>query len=293
MTLDTFDEASKRNIGADVIIAIVMLEYAVCILLNVLQFIRRMNNNLVAFYLFLLIQSVLIEIYFSGHFLGSFTIGKTVMFFASDMFLSTSINSMVYEWLRIVILSKSVITNLKRKMINKSFFTILFISIFLWIIFLIFISLGIWTSLSLVEIMLILYIVSAFVNFILVSIIGLKLIKTYEYFLEDSNNTLSRWIYIGIVISLFKIIVPSLFLIDSRITNLFEEDVVSWVYTLISHNFGGILPMIVYHKSFKISFFIVDDSKKSGDMIEAHIRKITLFESEKSLESLDEGYALQ
>jgi hypothetical protein len=62
---------------------------------------------------------------------------------------------------------------------------------------------------------------------------------------------------------------------------------------LISHNFGGILPMLVYHKSFRISFFIVDDSKKSVDMIEAHMRNLTLFESERSLESLDEGYALQ
>lgn len=232
MTLDSFNEASDRDVGTDVIIAVVMLEYAVCILLNVLQFIRRMNNNLVAFYVFLLVQSVLIEVYFSGHFFDKFTTERTVVFFASDMFLATSINSMVYEWLRIVILSKSVITSQKRKMINKSFFTILFITVFLWLIFLIFIFIGIWTKLSLVEyftyrIMLILYIVSAFMNFILVSIIGFKLIKTYEYFLEDSKHTLSRWVYIGIAISLFKIIVPSLFLIDSKITNLFEENIVS------------------------------------------------------------------
>jgi hypothetical protein len=232
MTLDSFNEASDRDVGTDIIMAIVMFEYAVCILLNVLQFIRRMNNNLVAFYVFLLVQSVLIEVYFSGHFFDSFTTERTVIFFASDMFLSTSINTMVYEWLRIVILSKSVRTSQKRKMINKSFFTILFTTVFLWVIFLVFIFIGVWTNLSLVEyftyrIMLVLYIVSAFVNFILVSIIGFKLIKTYEYFLEDSKHTLSRWVYIGIVISLFKIIVPSLFLIDSKITNLFEENIVS------------------------------------------------------------------
>ncbi|OMJ82563.1 hypothetical protein SteCoe_16729 [Stentor coeruleus] len=232
MTLDSFDEASERGIWADIIIGFVMIEYGVCILLNVLVFVRRMNNNLVAFYLFLLVQSVLIEVYFFGYFSGDFNVVRTIAFFASDMFLLTSINSMVYEWLRIVILSKSVITSHKKKMINKSFFTILFITIFLWILFLIFTFIGILTELSLVgyfiyRIMLIFYIASAFVNFILVFIIGLKLIKTYTYFLENSKHTLSRWIYIGITISLLKIFIPSLFLIDSKITKLFEQDAIA------------------------------------------------------------------
>lgn len=51
--------------------------------------------------------------------------------------------------------------------------------------------------------------------------------------------------------------------------------------------------MLVYHKSFKLSFIILDENRKSQNIIKFHLKNISLIESARSLESLSEDYAMQ
>ncbi|OMJ82061.1 hypothetical protein SteCoe_17332 [Stentor coeruleus] len=209
------------------------------------------------------------------------------------MFLSTSINSMVYEWLKIVVLSKSILFVDKRNLIRKGFYVVIIVTLFLWMSFVASIFVAIWTQVKFVELMASLYIISSLVNFLLVSYIGLKLIKAYALFLESSKYALSRWVYLGIVISLIKMSVPGIFMFDTKIKKFFDYESFSLAFTLINHNFGGILPMLVYHKSFKLSFIILDENRRSQNLIKSHLKNIAMIESANSLESLSEDYAMQ
>jgi hypothetical protein len=137
---------------------------------------------------------------------------------------------------------------------------------------------------------------SSFANFVLVSIVGIQLIKVYEQFLEESNHTLSKWVYLGIIISLIKILVPCIFLIDKQTDYVFTSQTLSYFlfsvwYDLASNNIAGILPMLVYHKTFKLSFIVIDDNKRSTIIIESHLKTMILCDSTYSLESLDDNYA--
>lgn len=140
------------------------------------------------------------------------------------------------------------------------------------------------------------YVISSFANFVLVSYVGIQLIKVYEQFLEESNHTLSKWVYLGIIISLIKILVPCIFLIDKQTDYIFTSQKLSYFlfsvwYDLASNNIAGILPMIVYHKTFKLSFIVIDDNKRSTIIIESHLKTMILHDSTHSLESLDDNYA--
>lgn len=151
MTFDTFTEASHNSLATMVVNIIVMTEYAGCVFLNVLLLVRKMTYNLTFFYLFLLLQSLCIEIYFFGYFYDYSLSVRTVMYFASDMFLSTSINFMVYEWFKIVILSKSILFIDKRYLIRKGFYILMFVTLFLWIAFVASIFIGVWTKAKFVQ----------------------------------------------------------------------------------------------------------------------------------------------
>ncbi|OMJ69366.1 hypothetical protein SteCoe_32930 [Stentor coeruleus] len=291
MTLDGFTENSIHSIEATIVFSILIFEYAICAVINVLLLKQKMTYNLTAFYFFLLLQCFLIEVFFIEYFIPYPKAIYTSFYFASDLLLSTSINCMVYEWLKIVILSKNIIISDKGYLINKGFYLILIITLVLWLFFFIFIIVAIFTDADYLKIMFIFYVISSFTNFVLVSIVGIQLIKVYEQFLEESNHTLSKWIYLGIVISLIKILVPCIFLIDKQTDYVFTSQRLSIWYALVNHNIAGILPMFVYHQSFKLSFIVIDDNKRSTIIIENHLKTIILYDSTHSLESLGDNYA--
>lgn len=146
MTLNVFTENSIRSTEATVVFSILIFEYAICAIFNIILLTQKMTYNLTAFYSFLLLQCLLIEVFFIEYFIPYPPAIYTSLFFASDLLLSTSINCMVYEWFQIVILSKNIIISDKSHLINKGYRIILILTLFIWLIFIIFIIVAIFSD---------------------------------------------------------------------------------------------------------------------------------------------------
>ena len=140
--------------------------------------------------------------------------------------------------------------------------------------------------------MLYLFIAITISTMLAVAVIGFQLTKTLHR-LGFDDKALSRWIYLGIIISFSKAIVPATNVAGGGAgilgNMIFRYFLSRDIYKVLANNIGNVLPILVYHKSFRLSFRIINTNRDTMETKNA-VANMSMNSSHRSFPSLTEDY---
>ena len=111
-------------------------EFLVCIVFIILQLAKRLNCNLRGYYLSLLLHCILLIFFLLDCFIHYSGFIYDLLYFGANIFIENSINLMIFEWIRIIILSKFEFMREKKiHHLHLSFYLIISMNLMWWFLF--------------------------------------------------------------------------------------------------------------------------------------------------------------
>lgn len=133
-----------------VIYVVLLIEFILCIIGVSYQISLKLTKNLKVFYLCLLVHCVLMVGYFFDPFVEYSGITCAMLYFSANIFIENSINLMIFEWVKIIILSKTQALVTKRLHLELFSYLILCLNIFWWVVFAVLIIISLTSGADLV-----------------------------------------------------------------------------------------------------------------------------------------------
>ena len=114
---------------------ILIAEFLVCIIFIIHQLTKRLNCNLRVYYSCLLTHCILLIFFFLDSFIHYSGFLYDLLYFGANIFIENSINLMIFEWLRIIILSKFSSKGKKKLFLDLSFYLVIGLNLMWWLLF--------------------------------------------------------------------------------------------------------------------------------------------------------------